>query len=61
MLRFCRNLVCVAIEGYGTSNIPTNMFYATLGSEVLRIGRATSHVDDFLQGKVPSINLYRRF
>ena len=34
---------------YRISNIPTNMFYATLGSEVLRIGRATSHVDDFLQ------------
>ena len=30
------------------SNIPTNMFYATLGSEVLRIGRTTSHLDDFL-------------
>lgn len=32
---------------YRNSNIPSNMFYATLGSEVLRIGRATSHVDDF--------------
>ena len=25
------------------------MFYATLGSEVLRIGKATSHLDDFVE------------
>ena len=31
------------------SNIPTNMFYSTIGSEVLRIGRVTSHVDSFLK------------
>ena len=34
---------------YRNSNIPTNMFYATLGSEILRIGRTTSHRDDFLK------------
>ena len=34
---------------YRKSNIPTNMFYATLGSEILRIGRTTSHKDDFLR------------
>ena len=31
------------------SNIPMNMFYATVGSEVLRIGRATSNVDSFVK------------
>ena len=31
------------------SNIPTNTFYSTVGSEVLRIGRATSSVDAFLK------------
>ena len=39
------------------SNIPTNMFYATLGSEVLRIGRNTSHLEDFLKS---SSSLLRR-
>ena len=31
------------------SNIPTNTFYSTVYSEVLRIGRATSSVDAFLK------------
>ena len=31
------------------SNIPTNIFYSTVGSEILRIGRATSSVDSFLK------------
>ena len=39
------------------SNIPTNMFYSTLGSEVLRIGRTTSHLEDFLKS---SSSLLRR-
>ena len=31
------------------SNIPTNMFYSTVGSEVLRIGRANSKVESFVK------------
>ena len=34
---------------YQRSNIPTNMFYSTIGSEILRIGRANSNVDSFLK------------
>ena len=29
--------------------MPTNMFYSTIGSEILRIGRANSNVDSFLK------------
>ena len=31
------------------SNIPTNTFYSTVGSEILRIGRATSDVGAFIK------------
>ena len=34
---------------YKCSNIPCKMFYATIGAEVLRIGKATSKYDFFLQ------------
>ena len=34
---------------YQKSNIPTNMFYSTIGSEILRIGRANSNVESFLK------------
>ena len=33
---------------YKCSNIPGKMFYATIGAEVLRIGKATSNYDNFL-------------
>ena len=34
---------------YYSSNMPSNIFYSCVGSEILRIGRATSHVNDFLK------------
>ena len=34
---------------YKCSNIPSKMFYATIGAEVLRIGKATSEYNFFLQ------------
>ena len=34
---------------YYSSNMPSNIFYSCVGAEILRIGRATSHVNDFLK------------
>ena len=34
---------------YKCSNIPSKVFYATIGAEVLRIGKATPSYDSFLQ------------
>ena len=32
---------------FSSSNIPTNMFYACIGAEILRIGRVSSSLDSF--------------
>ena len=34
---------------FKSSNIPSKIFYSTLGAEVLRIGRASSNTDDFIR------------
>ena len=33
---------------YNNSNMPSKIFYSSVGAEILRIGRATSHTTDFL-------------
>ena len=33
---------------FASSNIPTNMFYSSIGAEILRIGRVSSSADNFL-------------
>ena len=32
---------------YNNSNMPSKIFYSSVGAEILRIGRATSHTTDF--------------
>ena len=34
---------------FRTSNIPTKIFYSAVGAEILRIGRTTSGVSDFVK------------
>ena len=41
---------------YKSSNIPSKIFYSTLGAEVLRIGRASSSNDDFIRSAKIVIN-----
>ena len=40
---------------FSNSNIPNSMFYASFGAEVLRIGRVSSSLDNFLSALQPLI------
>ena len=45
---------------FRSSNIPTNMFYASISAEILRIGRVSSSLDNFVSSSKTLIERVRR-